>query len=71
MCLLFKISKTSKINKFISHLFFNCLINSNKSTKKDKNREKFIENGFALPPTLNPIPRPAVRIDGNDIVIGG
>lgn len=47
------------------------LINPNKSTKKDKNREKFVEDGFALPPTLNPTPKPAVRIDGNDIVIGG
>lgn len=61
----FRIRESDKISTRQS------LLNPNKSTKKDRNREKFIENGFALPPTYNPIPRPAVRIDGNDIVIGG
>lgn len=48
----------------------NSLLNPNKTTKKDKKRQKFLEDGFALPPTFNPIPKPSVRVDGNDIVIG-
>ena len=48
----------------------NSLINPNKSTKKDNNRQKFLEDGFALPPTFKPIPKPSVRVDGNNIVIG-
>lgn len=46
------------------------LLNPNKSTKKDKNREKFVEDNFSLPPTFNQTPRSSVSVEGDDIVIG-
>ena len=49
----------------------NALVNANKSTKVDKNRQKYIEDNYSLPPTLLPTPKAPVRIEGNDIVIGG
>lgn len=49
----------------------NQLINPNKSTKIDPNRKKYIEENYSLPPTILPSPKPAVRIEGNDIIIGG
>jgi hypothetical protein len=47
------------------------LVVPNKSTKKDKNREKFKENGFSLPPTVLDKPRPPVRIENGQFSIGG
>lgn len=46
------------------------LINSNKSSKKDTNREKYIENNYQLQPSFNEVPKPAARIEGDFIVIG-
>jgi hypothetical protein len=47
------------------------LVVPNKSTKKDKDREKFKENGFSLPPVVLETPRPPVRIEGGRFSIGG
>jgi len=45
-------------------------LNTNKSSKKDSNRKKYIEEDYALPPTYNKNPQPAVKIEGNQIIIG-
>jgi hypothetical protein len=47
------------------------LVVPNKTTKKDKNREKFKENGFLLPPTVLDKPRSPVRIENGQFSIGG
>lgn len=47
------------------------LIVPNKSTKKDKNREKFKENGYSIPPTVRDVPKPPVDISGGKISVGG
>lgn len=43
----------------------------NKSTVKDPNRKKFIENGYSLPPVVLKEPKVPVRIEGDSIVMGG
>lgn len=43
----------------------------NKSTRKDPNREKFVENDFELPPNLLEKPQSSINIIGNTLVIGG
>lgn len=43
----------------------------NKTTRKDENRQKFIENNYSLPPVVMTTPREPVRLDGNNIVFGG
>jgi hypothetical protein len=43
----------------------------NKTTKKDGNRKKFIENNYSLPPVLLDESKPPVRVEGDKIVIGG
>lgn len=43
----------------------------NKTTKIDKNRKKFVENGFVLPPVVLDESRSPVRVEGGNIVIGG
>ncbi len=48
----------------------NLLLNSNKSSKIDKNRQKYVEENFSLPPTFNPTPKPAIQVEGNTIIIG-
>jgi hypothetical protein len=47
------------------------LVVPNKSTKKDKDREKFKENNYLLPPVVLDTPRPPVRINGGKFSIGG
>lgn len=47
------------------------LIVPNKSTKKDKNREKFKENGYSIPPTVRNVPKPAVDLENGKIKVGG
>ncbi len=42
-----------------------------KSTRKDKKREKFIKGNYQLPPVATDKPKPSVRIEGGDITIGG
>ena len=43
----------------------------NKTTKKDGNRRKFIENGYSLPPVVLDESKPPVRVEDDKIVIGG
>ena len=43
----------------------------NKTTKKDNNRRKFVENGYSLPPVVLDESKPPVRVEGDKIVIGG
>ena len=43
----------------------------NKTTKKDGNRRKFIENGYSLPPVVLSESKSPVRVEGDKIVIGG
>lgn len=47
------------------------LLNSRKSSRQDPNRRRFVEENPQLPPNLLPTPAPAVRIEGNELVIGG
>lgn len=46
------------------------LLNNNKQTRKDTNRQSYIEDNFALPPTLLETPTESVQIKGTDIIIG-
>jgi hypothetical protein len=48
----------------------NTLINKNKSTRKDKNRNKYIEENFTLPPTVLQNTIEPVIQEGDNIVIG-
>lgn len=43
----------------------------NKTTVKDPNRKKFIESGYSLPPVVLKTPKAPVRIEGENIVMGG
>jgi len=43
----------------------------NKSTRTDKNRTKFIEENYTLPPTVLSKSEPSVRIDSKNIIVGG
>jgi hypothetical protein len=43
----------------------------NKTTNKDGNRRKFVENGYSLPPVVLDESKPPVRVEGDKIVIGG
>lgn len=47
------------------------LLNPNKSTKKDDNRRKYVEENYSLPPTFLQTPTAAVKIENGQIVIGG
>jgi hypothetical protein len=47
------------------------LVVPNKSTRKDKDRQKFKENGFSLPPVVLEKPRPPVRIKNGRFSVGG
>jgi hypothetical protein len=47
------------------------LVVPNKSTRKDKDRQKFKENGFSLPPVVLEKPRPPVRIKNGKFSVGG
>lgn len=47
------------------------LLSVNKSTRKDKNREKYINDSIALTPTLQDVPYNSVNIQGSQIIIGG
>lgn len=48
------------------------LLNKNKTKRKDKNRDKFIEEKRrALPPTVNESPNQQVKVEGDSIIIGG
>jgi hypothetical protein len=47
------------------------LVVPNKSTRKDKSREKFKEAGYSLPPVVLDKPRPPVRISNGRFSVGG
>lgn len=42
-----------------------------KSTRKDKKREKFVKGNYQLPPVATDKPKRAVRVEGGNITIGG
>ena len=43
----------------------------NKTTQKDSNRKKYVENGYSLPPVVLNTPKEPVRLSGTNIEIGG
>jgi hypothetical protein len=47
------------------------LATPNKTTKKDNNRKKFLDNGYSLPPVVLDESKAPVRLENNKIVIGG
>lgn len=47
------------------------LVVPNKSTRKDPARKDYLENGYSLPPTVLDKPKEPVRIEGDNILIGG
>lgn len=47
------------------------LVVPNKTTRKDKDREKFKKSDFSLPPVVMDKPRPPVRISNGKFSIGG
>ena len=49
----------------------NRLATPNKTVKKDPNRKKFLDNGFALPPVVLDSAKAPVRVENDKIVIGG
>lgn len=46
------------------------LLNANKQTRKDQNRQAYVEEGFSLPPTLLETPTESVQVTNNSILIG-
>jgi hypothetical protein len=42
-----------------------------KSTRKDKKREKFVKGNYKLPPVVTDKPKKSVRVEGGNITIGG
>lgn len=46
------------------------LLNPNKQTRKDSNRQLYVEENFSLPPTLLEAPVESVQIKGDTILIG-
>lgn len=47
------------------------LVVPNKSTRKDKDREKFKSSNYSLPPVVLETPRPPVRISNGRFSVGG
>jgi len=43
----------------------------NKTTRKDNNRSKYVENGYSLPPVVLNTPQAPVRLEGQSILVGG
>ena len=48
----------------------NLISNSNKTTRKDTNRKKYLENNLALPPTTLKKRTNQFNIDGENIILG-
>lgn len=46
------------------------LTNPNKSTRKDPARQEYVEGNFAISPALAKEPRPQVRIENGEMVLG-
>jgi hypothetical protein len=49
----------------------NKLAVSNKTTRKDNSRSKYVENGYSLPPVVLNTPKAPVRLEGDSILVGG
>jgi len=49
----------------------NTYLNANKISQQDPNRNDYVGNNLALPPTFLQTPKNAVKIVGNKIVLGG
>lgn len=47
------------------------LLNVNKATQVDNNRQTYLNNNYSLPPTFLENPAPSVTSNGNIITIGG
>lgn len=47
------------------------IVNTNKTTRRDSNRETYLKQGYSLPPVVLEKPIEPVRIEGDNIVIGG
>jgi hypothetical protein len=43
----------------------------NKTTRKDNSRSKYVENGYSLPPVVLNTPKAPVRLDDDNILVGG
>ena len=43
----------------------------NKTTRKDNNRSKYVDNGYSLPPVVLNSPKAPVRVEGQSILVGG
>jgi hypothetical protein len=43
----------------------------NKSTRVDKNRSKFVESDYSLPPVVLSKTEQPIKIDANSIIVGG
>ena len=43
----------------------------NKTTREDKKRGDYLANGYSLPPTVLDTPRPPVRLENGNILVGG
>lgn len=43
----------------------------NKTTRKDNKRSKYVENGYSLPPVVLNTPQAPVRLEGDNILVGG
>lgn len=46
------------------------LLNANKQTRKDSNRQSYVEEGYSLPPTLLETPVESVQVTNDSILIG-
>lgn len=47
------------------------LLNASKTTRLDDNRKRYIEENYSLPPTFLETPEAPVKIESNQIIIGG
>lgn len=43
----------------------------NKTTRTDKNRQKFVDNNYSLPPVVSSDNTPPVKVTSNKIIVGG
>jgi len=46
------------------------LLNANKSSRRDDNRKKYLDDNYVLPPTFVETPESPVKISNNQIIIG-
>lgn len=62
---LFRISETKKSS------VQSTILNKNKTTRTDSNRQSYIEQGYSLSPVFLDTPSNPVQVQGNNITIGG